>query len=453
MKLNLPYVLGIIMLLMTLLSCNKLIEVPESKSQVESSAVFTDSTLATSALLGAYYTLSNNVVSFKYISLYADEYAQTTGDQTLDEFSRSQVLPENYLNQSLWTGLYSTIYQANAVIEGVDKSLLSPGLKVQLQAESRFLRAFSYFYLLNLYDHIPMILSTNVDQNRSAKQTDGQTIYKQITEDLTLAKSLLKSSYSGSGKVRANRYAASALLARVYLYQKNWKAAEQEAAEILSSGQYSPLPSPSETFYAGNNEAILQWWNQTGFIPDASSLIPSAGTAIPSYVLLDDLYQSFTIDDNRKTAWIASNTIGSGAAAIKYPYNAKYKNRTVGAGRPEYSMVLRAAEQYLIRAEALARQGKIKDAIFYLNLVRSRANLGPIDENSDSELVLAAINMERRLELFGEYGHRFLDLKRQNQLDLVLGTLKDGWKSTARALPIPKTEITYNPNLIQNEGY
>jgi hypothetical protein len=132
------------------------------------------------------------------------------------------------------------------------------------------------------------------------------------------------------------------------------------------------------------------------------------------------------------------------------PY--KYKQDIVVSGSGEYDMVLRLAEQYLIRAEARARQDKISGAISDLNAIRNRAGLTNTPA-IDKESLLLDIEHERQTELFVEWGHRWLDLKRTGRIDEILGLEKTGWKSSAALFPIPQIELSKNSKLKQNVGY
>ena len=123
-----------------------------------------------------------------------------------------------------------------------------------------------------------------------------------------------------------------------------------------------------------------------------------------------------------------------------------------GSGN-EYSILLRLAEQYLIRAEARLYLGDLDGAKTDLNLIRNRAALPPITTNIEDELKLAIEN-ERRHELFTEQGHRWFDLKRTARANEILGPIKPNWHNTDILLPIPETELNLNPNLQpQNPGY
>ena len=117
-------------------------------------------------------------------------------------------------------------------------------------------------------------------------------------------------------------------------------------------------------------------------------------------------------------------------------------------------MVLRLAEQYLIRAEARAQQNtNLTGAIDDLNIIRERAGIPDLLTSLDQPQVLSAVAHERQTELFAEWAHRWLDLKRRDQADVVLSAIKSTWKPTAILYPIPVTELQSDPNLVQNAGY
>jgi hypothetical protein len=120
-------------------------------------------------------------------------------------------------------------------------------------------------------------------------------------------------------------------------------------------------------------------------------------------------------------------------------------------------MVLRLAEQYLIRAEAAAKgASSLSDAIDDLNVIRNRAGVGSLPHSLNQQQVIDAIEKERRLELFMEWGHRWFDLKRTGRATNVLSeyVIKQPWEGDYQLLyPIPETELEAGPNLIPNPGY
>lgn len=116
-------------------------------------------------------------------------------------------------------------------------------------------------------------------------------------------------------------------------------------------------------------------------------------------------------------------------------------------------MVLRLAEQYLIRAEARAQQNNLAGAAADLNAIRQRAGLEPLPDNLDKAAMLLAVEQERRIELFAEWGHRWFDLRRTGRSLAVLSPIKPDLTATDLWYPIPLSAINTNPFLTQNEGY
>jgi hypothetical protein len=169
--------------------------------------------------------------------------------------------------------------------------------------------------------------------------------------------------------------------------------------------------------------------------------------------LSNSLLQSFEINDLRNAQWVSSIDVSGNT--YYYPYKYKIKS---GTTINEYSMVLRLAEQYLIRAEARAQLDDVEGAIGDLDRIRQRAGL-PLYQDTQPGMskaeVLSAIEQERRIELFSEWGHRWLDLKRTGKADEVLGLEKGSdWQPTDVLYPIPFSEIQNNRNLLpQNPGY
>jgi hypothetical protein len=167
------------------------------------------------------------------------------------------------------------------------------------------------------------------------------------------------------------------------------------------------------------------------------------------------LLSTFEANDQRKTDWIGAFIAANDT--FYFPY--KYKVYS-GSAPQEYTMVLRLAEQYLIRAEAEANLSDLMDATADLNIIRSRAGLPNIADSiaSSQSSLLAAILHERQVELFTEWGHRWFDLIRTGNVNTVMSVvtpLKGGgaWNANDALYPLPFTEINSDPNLIQNPGY
>ncbi|MBT2621929.1 RagB/SusD family nutrient uptake outer membrane protein [Chryseobacterium sp. ISL-6] len=456
---SLIYTLTIV-LLFSISSCKKIIEVDAPIDRISSGSVFLEDGTALSAVLGLYSSLASQTPTFSdgaatiWMGLAADELNYTSTDAEIIAFNTNMLTSSNSLvYRDFWRNPYEIIYQANACIEGLERSAsLTSLLKKQLTGEALFVRAFCYWYLVNLFSDVPLILNTNYEHNSLIPRTPAQNIMDQIILDLQTARGLLSINYPSDGKLRVNYYTATALLSRVYLYRKNWQAAEEVATEIISSGKYSLETDLSKTFLIGSNEAlwqIAQPENSLFNTIEGSRLAVSlAGTAIPAYTISPSLNSSFEIGDKRKTSWTATKIVGG----VTYNFSYKYKVRFSTAAKTEYCIAFRLAEMYLTRAEARAHLNNLAEAAADLNLIRNKAGLTDF-VGTDMNAVLGAVLKEKRVECFAEYGQRWFDLKRTGQLDKILSNIKSAWIPNAALLPIPITELNLNINLNQNPGY
>ena len=116
-------------------------------------------------------------------------------------------------------------------------------------------------------------------------------------------------------------------------------------------------------------------------------------------------------------------------------------------------MVIRFAELFLIRAEAYAQQGKLDEAKGDLDEIRQRAGLTVLPSGLTKDQLRAATAQERRVELFGEWGHRWFDLIRTGKAIEVLKPIKPTITDNDLLYPIPRPAMRTNPNLTQNNGY
>ncbi|HEV3250558.1 MAG TPA: RagB/SusD family nutrient uptake outer membrane protein [Puia sp.] len=465
--------------------CNKLVQVPEPISSVTLSQVFSSDATATSAVLGIYNNMSITNGFFNLsITTHAGESADELADQTsgneLNDIFLSNTLTtfnaNNFSLQYLWQPAYYDIYCANSVIAGVEASTgMTTNTKIQLAGEAKFIRALCYFYLANLFGDLPLVLSDDFNQTVLLKKSPSTQLYQQIINDLLDAERTLPGDFAltGGQPIRANRWAAAALLAKVYLYQENWSGADSAATAVINSGQFSLVPLPvvpldgfplgsplsdSDAFEANSPEAILQLQSSTQVYPyttlEGNFFIVFNSNNTPKMWVTSQLLGAFEPNDLRRLNWLDSAGLGQPGGPYYYPY--KYKVQT---GNPppilENITLLRFAEQYLIRAEAEANLNHLGAAINDLNTIRTRAGLDSIRLPISQDSVLARVRQENRIEFFAELGHRWLDLKRWG---LAIDTLRNisykrGIDSTQLLYPIPTIELQDDPNLTQNPGY
>jgi len=435
--------------------CKKFVDVGSPKTQVITSTVYTDDATATSAIRGIYSKMmeNNNIINYSftlYSGLSADEFANYSTFSYQIEFVNNALTPPNSEINTLWSSAYQFIYYSNAVIEGLANSKgVTTVTKNQLLGEAKFIRALCYFYLVNLWGDVPLITTSDYRINSVASRTPLSQVYQQIINDLKDAQSLLPASYPTSGRVRPNKYSVTALLARAYLYTGDWVNADAQASSVINNSVVYILQNNlNSVFLANSREAI---WQLIPVIPEFNTQEGNAFILINAPInvaLSNELLTSFELGDNRRTNWIHDTVIS--AQSYSYPFKYKVKN---GSTITENLMILRLAEQYLIRAEARARQNNIAGSQADINMIRNRAGLSNTIANDQPSLLLA-IDKERRNEFFTEFGHRWLDLKRTNKANGLLQSIKgSNWQSTDVLYPIPQSDINNNPNLTQNNGY
>jgi starch-binding outer membrane protein, SusD/RagB family len=455
--------LNIIWLALLCPSCQDFLDIDPPVSEAVRETVFADDQSATAAIVGIYSAMVDGN-SFSFANFYTGYYGALSADEMkllgagnpqASQFENNALTSANPDVLSFWESGYRFIWYANSAIEGLSQSVgVSQPVKIQLLGEARFIRAFCHFYLTGLFGDIPYITLTDYRVNAMASKIAQADVYNKIVEDLLEAQNSLPTEYITSGRVRPNRAAVTAFLARVYLYTGNWLNAEAAATQVIDDPKYELEDDLNNVFLATSKEAVWQLMpvNAGANTTDGQKYI-GEGTA-GGLSLTDELLDSFEAGDKRYANWIASWTNSNATLTTYYPF--KYKVSALNKPVTEYSMVFRLAEQFLIRAEARAQNNNLtgpNSAKSDLNEIRSRAGLNNTTAATQAEF-LDAILQERRVEFFTEWGHRWFDLKRMNQADLVLGTLKPDWQSTDVLYPIPRTELQINKNLLpQNPGY
>jgi hypothetical protein len=467
--------------------CKKLVDVDPPSTSVTGANVYNSDATAIAVLTGLYIQISgsphysNGLLSIsKLAGLSADELTLWSGvnDISHSSYYKNELFstPASSAGTEMWYNLYPLIYKCNTAIEGLSNAVnLSPAVQRQLIGEAKFMRSLFYFYLINLYGDIPLILNTDYKANEIVPRSSIQDVYHQIVEDLKEAQELLSDVYLDGSllkqtleRVRPTKWAATSLLSRTYLFMGDWVNAEMQSTQVINSNLYS-LDSLNGVFLKNSNEAIFQL-QPVGFnnYPNTQDavlfILPASGpsrsvSGNPVY-LSTSLISSFEADDKRKLSWVTSIKTSNGSTfhyASKYKINKK-STATLPVIATEYSMVLRLAEQYLIRAEARAQQDNIQAAKEDLNKIRNRAGLNNTAATDKKNLVEAIID-ERRVELFLELGHRWIDLKRTDKVNGIMNLITPikssgkPWRNSQQLYPIPYDELNKNKNLHPNPGY
>jgi len=470
-------------------SCRKFVHLEGPPTSSTADQVFSSNEQAAAVVSYVYYQMANTEfysqgyggISF-LAAVSADELRSYTV-QSLADVNANAILPTNMYAINNWTIAYKNIYHANLVMENLAQSpVISDAVKRQLTGECRFIRAFFHFYTSGLFGKVPLVTSTDYNVNTRLPRSSVAEVYNSIVADLKEAQLLLTDQYvnatntTTTERIRPNKAVATALLAKVYLYMKDWANAEAQASTVIGNSTYVLEPDLLNVFRDISREAIWQLKPVLPFGQDGRAMIITqdprtiGSSAYSGTPMTNVLYNAFDPSDKRRANWVGTFTAGQDVFRFAH----KYKNNAGTPAIPEYLMAFRLAEQYLIRAEARAMQGKLTgagSAAEDINAIRNRAFDDPalkVTHATTLPQMMLAIEQERRTELFTEWGNRMMDLRRWagfnnpngNRADEVmpLVMLEKGvgtWAAYKTLFPVPQQEILNNPSLAgdQNPGY
>ena len=437
----------LMMVALMLGSCTKVLDV-EPTASISNDVAIKNKVGVERAVIGSYTSLQatglygrNRVIIG---DLAADNLTWTGTTQEYLQIENNNVLAENLIIDGVWSAAYDGLNRVNNVLAAMRRVTdLSDTERAKYEGEALFMRALFHYNLVTMFGGVPIktIPTADISNIDQAKNTP-EDVYLQVIADLISAEAKLPATNTAG---RANKFAASALLARVYLnrYQNTGDAsyatlAIQKADKVLTEGGYGLANPYSALYEGGNNEVIFE------IVFDAQNKNRLAEYFFPRslagrYEIAPTalLVQSYEAGDKRLAASISTD--GEGKLYCK-----KYEQLAAGS---DGVIVLRLAEMYLIKAEALAYTdgniGAIQDNI---NPIRGRAGLLSTTANTYPALKLAIEN-ERRHE-FAFEGHRWFDLVRTKRATTLLGIDEDH-----TLFPIPLSEMQTNLLMKQNFGY
>ncbi|MEO8405010.1 MAG: RagB/SusD family nutrient uptake outer membrane protein [Chitinophagaceae bacterium] len=422
------------------------------------------------------------------------------------------IAPNVYVEEA-WSSDFNGIFRANTVLDQIVQNgsfVGSAVLATRLSAEAKFLRAFFYFDLVKYYGKVPVVEHpVSAAEAISIPRSPVTDVYALIIADLQFAITNLPANYSGAYPAygaadigRATKYAAEALLAKVYMTRSGptygiegpglglseWTLALPLLQDIITNGGFVFNPSYANIFsYAnqspaitsGNREAVFDVMYMSGQSPvlgatyvwglTPQNYLTTVGATLNSAGSLEiipvtpNLINAYDPADVRKgvTVFTAGYTFAGNTE--NRPFFKKWLDITkVPLTRFDWAenfIAIRYTDILMLKAECILHgaPGSQADVDGIVTQVRTRAGLGAL-----SNVTLPQLFAERRLE-FANEGQRWFDLQRSG--DLV--TIMNAWKATDDAqnkvnnvvanyviYPVPQTQMDAVPGLyIQNLGY
>lgn len=422
-------------------------------------------------------------------------------------------IASNVYIEEAWNANFIGIFRANTVLEQITKNASAVGsaaLATRLTAEARFLRAFFYFDLIKYYGKLPIIDHpvTAAEANKIARSPVAD-VYAFIIADLQFAIANLPAnynsafpSYSATDVGRATKYAAEAILAKVYMTRSGatysiegpglglseWSLAVPLLDDIIGSGLFAFSPNFANIFSyanqspAANKEAIFDVMYLTGQTPVLGATFPwilapqnyfnslpagniPANGALGTPSVSNNMVASYAATDTRKSPTIHTSTFTYTGTPDAFPFFRKYLDTTkIPTSRFDWGinfMAVRYTDILLLKAECVLRGApgsQVTDVDGVVNQVRARAGQPAI-----AGVTLAQLFDERRRE-FANEGSRWFDLQRSGNLITIMNAWIAVGDATRKKMsqvipnfiiyPVPQSQMDGAPGLyIQNPGY
>jgi hypothetical protein len=442
----------------------------EPKSSISVNNFYKNKQDAIAAVNDAYARLKNFPHDFPAMSInLSDEsVTQDFGNADVDQLTFYNYTPANSIIGGLWTGNYRIINITNNIIKRVPKIGMDKKLKNRLVGEALFLRGFSYFRLVKAFGSVPLVLkpTTNIN-NLDVSRSSTDSVYAQIFADLKAAASALPLSYDKQNVGRSTKGAAESMLAKAYLFHKDWKKAADEAKKVIDSKQYSLFKDYANKWKPENrNKKEFIFSIQYGphshdnpltyiTMPRGTGIAPkNFGTCLPTSSIIN----SFSPTDYRKQSEIkTSYTFPDGHTIHFKPHFWKYFTKGINNKAVLNTPIIAYDNVLLIYAEAIDdAQGPTKEAYNAINKIRKRAHLKNLPLGISQKQFRKAVWRERKWELAFE-GHRTWNLIRTGRfVEAVKASGKPIHGSIGKRntkLPIPQQQIDTDPNITQNPGW
>jgi len=445
-------------------SCENELNIDPKQTEDASVTLSTEGGI-TNILTGTYALAANGNAYGGRILLYADLLGVSGALNTTDfrwrgtygelrQMYNKAMLSDNVIIQGTYSRCYEIINAANTVIENIDK-VKDPAKQTRMIGEASFLRSLAYFDLVRFFakpyvsgqanTQLGVVIRPNAIYNfnvdLSKERSTVDEVYKVIIDGLNVAYTNLPAENS----FYADKYAAKALLARVYLQQGNYAQARDAANDVIENSGHGLSQTYAAAFNHDTDQTedvfAIQITKQTG-LNDLNTFYQSEdnGGRGGDFSIRDHYLEKFSDPDDRATFNYEN-------AANGRILTSKFTDQFSDVS------IIRLAEMYLIRAEANLRQGTSvgNTPLDDINIIRSRAKADPLPTVTVDDILL-----ERELEL-GMEGFLIHDIKRTKR-SIDISENGDGsslilYDANNLVFPIPLKETDANKKITQNPGY
>jgi hypothetical protein len=445
-------------------SCENELDIDPKQTEDASITLSTEAGI-TNILTGTYALAANGNAYGGRILVYADLLGVTGSLNTTDlrwrgtfgelrQMYIKNMQSDNVIIEGTYSRCYEIINAANTVIENVDK-VKDPTKQATMIGEASFLRSLAYFDLVRFFakpyvsgqpnTQLGVVIRPNAIYNfnvdLSKERSTVDEVYKVIIDGLNVAYTNLPADNS----FYADKYAAKALLARVYLQQGNYAEARDAANDVIENSGHGLSQTYAAAFNHDTDQTedvfAIQITKQTG-LNDANTFYQSEdnGGRGGDFSIRDHYLEKFSSPDDRATFNYENEANGR---ILTSKFTDQFSDVSI----------IRLAEMYLIRAEANLRQGTAvgNTPLDDINTIRSRANADDL-----SAVTIDDILLERELEL-GMEGFLIHDIKRTKR-SIDISENGDGsslllYDANNLVFPIPLSETDANKKITQNPGY
>lgn len=487
MKINFKHILVILAVFMQV-SCNDWLELLPPGGLIREEFWQTKEDVD-AALMGAYDAMARlDGLFFLFGEIRADMVkgdVNQSGDQR--RVSQNNIYPEN--GMANWNRFYQVINYCNEVIKNaplvqqIDNTFTDYQLK-GLMAEAYFLRSLTYFYLVRIYKDVPLVLepTESDDTDFYLPKSDEAVVLAQIAKDLEENRNFaIAEGFAtlAENKGRASKAAFDALLADIALWSFDYEKVLQHIARIEANKEIVLMPAGKwfEMYYPGNSlESIFEFQydqskSQNNSLYGLTNRL--SYNYDPSQRALEMFARRYARELVRGEDVSIRRYSDDDYIIWKYVGTAPDGN-TVRTGTLQFSanwIVYRLADVYLMKAEALSQLGRFNEAQQYINIIRDRADVGPISLPNSASAFEDAILDERALELAFE-GKRWFDLLRMGRrnnfarkeklIEIIVRNVPSTQKRILAVkltnplgwyMPIFDQELERNSQLVQNPYY